>query len=97
MKVYVVTDESLSNDYIVDVFKDKKDAEICIETMKNDIIRALDNEEYGWDCRFDEYKVKFNDEIPDYFNCNKGVFIYQENGSLYKNYELIKLEEFELK
>jgi hypothetical protein len=95
MEVYIVIQEALSinSSYkeIIDVFSNEKDARICVETMKNDIVKALDNHDYDWS-NYDYY-VKYDEFIPGNLNCDCGCAIFND----IEEYELLKIEKFKLK
>lgn len=95
MEVYIVTQKGLSinSSYfdIIDVFSNEKDAKICVETMKNDIVKALDNHDYDWNDF--NYCVKYDNDIPGDLNCNCGCAIFNN----FEEYEIFKIEKFKVK
>ena len=95
MKVYVVTERGLTktSSYfgVLGVYKTFDDAGICLETTRNDIIKSIDSGDFDWGNFV--YDIKHNEEIPEEYNCDKGCYIYNNTGQ----YELIEIEEFELK
>jgi hypothetical protein len=95
MEVYIVIQEalSLSSSYfnIIDVFSNEQDVKICVETIKNDIVKALDNHDYDW-TDFNYY-VKYDNDIPGDLDCNCGCAIFNN----FEEYELLKIEKFKLK
>lgn len=85
MEVYIVVNEALytnSSYYnVVDIFKNKEDAIICIETNVKDLIY---NNPFN-----EEIKVYYDNEIEEQdFNCSEGALLLTPNGY----YELFRIE-----
>lgn len=89
MKVYIVLNEASYKDSsyfdVIEIFKNERDAEICVETNVKDLITNKVFEE--------DFEVYYDNEIEKMgFNCCKGALLL----SKYGYYELLRIDEREL-